>query len=455
MAGVIELSEALSGRGKAASRQISRTPIKGIEHQIKELPPALIRPDGSLDLYEDVRKLFKPIFSDGKPAIQCGGWVGYIPLNDQYALEVAPRVPIGNLERLIGMAAGYTPRVLQKYTRQFALSQERPDSLFDVLTDQMLHAFDHVWESGLIKAYERRGRIGTSPAGRIDPFESAWRTAKAGLPVAASAAFHRTVDFGPNRLLRLAFEKLLSRYLGTQSQSQRARLLRIRRVLARLEDVALPSRSEMTPQAVTDMVRHLPAQHENYADALMLAQLVISDSGLSIRGNNGMAILPSIIIDMATVFEAYVRRVLADRLQENPRIVVKDGNNAPPGGASTLLLDPIEPGVKNVDVTPDIVIEIDGVVRLVIDAKYKPATSKPVRDDVNQVVLYGAKYAARHVMLLHAGRDPVQAPVTLLGGIGSFSLYNGLIDLDADPIEAEENHLSERVAAILADDLKP
>jgi 5-methylcytosine-specific restriction enzyme subunit McrC len=272
MQGVLELSELFSGRGFAASRQVVRTPIYGAEHDTKPLPADMIRSDGTLDLYADVGKLFQPVFDSGVPSIRCGGWVGYIPLNDRYALEVSPRVPIGNLERLIGMAAGYSPRILENYTRHFSHSDELPASLLDVLADQLLAAFDRVWENGLLKSYERRQRIGYSPFGRIDPFQTAWRSVKAGLPTAVSSAFHRTTDFAPNRILRFAFEKLLARYHGNKSQSQRRRILRIRQAAARLDDLGKPSRFDLAPEAIARIIRHLPIQHEGYADALMLVR---------------------------------------------------------------------------------------------------------------------------------------------------------------------------------------
>ena len=449
MNGVFELSELLRGRGYAAARQLARTPIYGNEHEIKPLPADIIRHDGTLDLYADVGKLFRPIFENGVPSIQCGGWIGYIPLNDRYALEVSPRVPIGNLERLIRMAAGYTPRVLQKYMRHFAHSDEQPDSLFDVLADQLLEAFDRVWENGLLKSYERRQRIGSTPVGRIDAFQTAWRSIKAGLPTAASSAYHRTVDFAPNRIIRFAFDKLLARYQSNTSQNKRLRVLRIRRAVACLDGIGQPSRFDIAPDAVAKIIHHLPVHHESYADALMLAQLIVSDSGFSIRGNDGVAILPSIIIDMSKVFEAYVRRVLVDYFNGDDNIVVKDGNNAAPLGAKNVLFDPVEPGVKNVLVTPDIVIEVNGVARLIIDAKYKSAPKQPDRNDVNQVVLYGARYRADRVMLLHAGRSTDEPSITLLGNIGPYRIYNGRADLNAVNIEDEEIQLAKAVAELL------
>ncbi|RYE88590.1 MAG: restriction endonuclease [Hyphomicrobiales bacterium] len=447
---IIELDDVLAGRGYAAARHVAREVISGEENKTKILPPGFIKADGTLDLYDDVRKLFRPVFDRGQLAIQCSGLIGYFPLNDRFALEVTPKVPIGNLERLVGMAAGYSPHILIKYTRHFAKTAERPESIFLLLCDQLLDAFDRIWDAGLLKAYDRVERIGSSPAGRLDPYASAWRTAKAGRPVAVSSSFQRTVDFGPNRVLLFAFEKLFARYFGDPSQSMRHRIRRLQRAIARLEDVTPARPHEISPRAIVSYLRNLPAQHEHYADALLVAQLIVTDAGLSIRNADGTTILPSILINMAEVFEAYVRRLLADHLQTDTRISVRDGNDAPPAGVATKLFEPYHVvGKANPDMTPDIVIEVDGVTRLVIDTKYKAAKKIPEREDTEQAITYGARYGCDNVMLLHAGRDATQGYADHVGNVGHFLVYNGLINLEADPIEDEEKKLADSIRALL------
>jgi 5-methylcytosine-specific restriction enzyme subunit McrC len=448
MDGLQALIDAGTGRSYAASRQPIRQKITAIEYETKLLPKALIKADGSLDLYDDVQKLFDLVFDKGRPAVQCKGWLGYIPLNDHYALEVNPRVPIGNLERLIGMAAGYSPQILKKYTRKFAHAVEQPAALFDVLADHLLAAFDGIWENGLIRSYEKQERIGSSPAGRIGPYETAWRTAKMGRPTAASSVFFRTPDFGPNRVLRFAFEKLLGRYIGASDQGQYSRARRIKLALHRLEGIGSPSAGDMSSRTLAEFIKHLPSHHEYYADALMLAQLVMLDMGFSIRGSSGLAVLPSILIDMAKVFESYVRRILADAFSGDVRIEVLDGNRGGPGGARMSLFDP-QPAFKNPAVTPDIVVKVEGSPRLIIDAKYKQAPNVPERSDINQVILYCAKYDASMAMLLHAGRGIAQVYADPMGNIGSYAVYNGALDLNAADIHQEEKNFAASVKALL------
>jgi len=447
--GLAPLARLMADRGFGASIRTERQVITATEQEMIVVPPELLRPDGSLDVYDDIMNLFRPTYHKNRPAIQCGGWIGYIPLNDAFALEVTPRVPIGNLERLVGMAAGYAPSVLRRHARQFAHADGQPASLVDILADQLLASFDRIRELGLLKTYLRETQLSSFPAGRIHPFESAWRAARLGRPVAVSSAFHRTSDFGPNHVLRYAFEKLLARYIGNREDRNRNRLQRLKRAVDRLDAVARPAPGELAASAIANIVNRLPGERPDYADAMMVAQLIIFDASPAIRGAGEVALLPSLLIDMAKVFEDYARRVLADGLRHDVRVAVKDGNLGGLQGAKTVLFDPVRDGMKNPPVTPDIVLELNSKTTIIIDAKYKAAPSVPDRSDINQVVLYGAKYGAPHVILLHAGRPVGRPHVELCGKVGDFNVYNGMLDLNAESIEKEEAAFVRAIAALI------
>ncbi len=113
---------------------------------------------------------------------------------------------------------------------------------------------------------------------------------------------------------------------------------------------------------------------------------------------------------------------------------MKDGNIGGELGARVKLFNPVLEGVTNPPVTPDIVVEVAGKTQLVIDAKYKPAPKVPDRDDINQTVLYGARYGATRVMVLHSERPAGRAYVEKSGEVGPFCIYNGMIDLSSDDI---------------------
>lgn len=431
----------------------SRHIIHGVEHQTVALPPDLIRPDGSLDLYPDVVKFFQPVYDKGLPSLRCGRWVGHIPLNDRFALEVGTRVPVGTLERLVVMGGGgdtQTLKILDGHEKAFAAAEHRPDRLLDVIADRFLDAFDQVVAGGFLRTYQQRTHVGSSPSGRLMPFQTAVLSARSGRPVAMSSAFHRTADYGPNRVLRLALEKLLARSSDARQGRQKSRAARLRRALRRLEEVSRPTTTEISSRALAAHVRQLPMFHEAYADALGLAAIVIQDKGIAIRSTNGAAILPSILIDMSGIFENYIRRVLANGLATVSGIVVKDGNIEGKGGARRSLYDPFLGKGDNPTAKPDVVIEKDGKVILVIDAKYKPAPKGlPDRDDTDQVVVYGARYDTNRVMVLHASRSEDQPHVELCGSVGSHQVYSGAVNLEAKTMPDEELAFVKAINSVL------
>ena len=55
---------------------------------------------------------------------------------------------------------------------------------------------------------------------------------------------------------------------------------------------------------------------------------------------------------------------------------------------------------------------------LIIDAKYKPPKPIPDRADLNQVVLYGARYSCLKVMLLYPERSAHQTSAASVGVVG-------------------------------------
>jgi 5-methylcytosine-specific restriction enzyme subunit McrC len=210
------------------------------------------------------------------------------------------------------------------------------------------------------------------------------------------------------------------------------------------------SSADLSTKETVRTLRHLPAHHKHYAEALLLAQLIISEAGLAIRGVDGVAFLPSILIDMSKVFEQYAFQLLVGKFATQEGVVVLDGNKAGSAGAKQALFESLKADLISPAVTPDIVIQIEGATRLIIDTKYKLSSGIPDRSDLNQVITYGTRYACEKVMLLHAGRSPNQRPVEEIGKIGIQTLYVGHIDLGTEQIEQEEANFASAVAGLLA-----
>lgn len=192
-----------AGVSFASGHRADHRVLQATEHAMLPLPPELVLPNGRLDLHDDVLKYFQVLFKGTVPHILLGRYVGYIPLNDAWAINVTPRVPVGNMERLMGMVTGYRPVVLARHLRTFSTTTEMPVSLVDLMAEQLLAIFQRIWRDGLVAQYERRERIGSSPAGSVRALDSALLTQRGARPVAVSSSFERTTDFGPNRMLQI------------------------------------------------------------------------------------------------------------------------------------------------------------------------------------------------------------------------------------------------------------
>lgn len=445
------LDRALSGRSYGVAREQARTILTAVEHETIDLPAPILGKNGRLDVYPDVLRLFQVRFKDGLPVLQLDRYVGYIPLNDDFAIDVRPRVPIGNLERLVRLATGFKPVILANYLRAFSYADERPPALLDVIADHLLQTFDRLWDAGLLSEYELRQRHGTSPVGRINTFASALRTMRSGQPQSVSSAFHRTRDIGPNRTIRFALERLLRQVLATPEPALHSnRRVALRRALAKLDAVLRPTARQITNEAIADYIRRLPYHHDHYADALILSQMVISEAGLSIRGKGALTVLPTVLIDMEKVFEDYMRQMLARAWATDDALDVRDGNREGDQGAKTYMFADRAPNQSNSGVTPDIVVMVNAKPDLIIDAKYKPQRGLPDRGDLNQVVTYGVRYGCSKVMLLYPNRKMDGPFFERLGSVGGINVYIARIDLDAKDIEAEERLFAEALAELMA-----
>jgi len=257
-------------------------------------------------------------------------------------------------------------------------------------------------------------------------------------------------------MLRYAVEHLLRRYLnGPGELMQPARVADLRRTVRKLEAISPALPSELTSRAVAMYLMNLPQYHEHYVDALLLAELIVGEKGLAIRDPEGQTVLPTILIDMETIFENYARQLLADHFAIRGGMDVLNGNKFGTGGARTRMFDAHRPGLKNPDMTPDIVLTDEQVTALVIDVKYKPQKEIPDRSDLNQVFTYAIKYKCKRVMILYPTRGTTEKPVQFVGTIGNVDLYTAHIDLIADGIEVEENNFTEEIYRLVTASVPP
>lgn len=425
------------------------------EHADTSIPLDLVISGDRLNIYPDLLKsgLIRANLKDGRLSLQAGGWIGFVPLNDKVALEILPRVPIGNLERVLSVSGASSLTTFSKHLHQYEDSRSStPESLLNVLAERLASLTEACWNEGLHFEYRKRVRVGQNPRGRLKPFATAMQRIRSGDSLrTVSELFERTHDTAPNRCLYAALSVLYTIYSSVKNRKGArpiaTKLWRARSLLANVSEdhdrLFLDHTWVLNPEKI-------PASRPSYPAAIALAKVVLSGTGLKFRSNAGQLSLPPMMLSMEAAFEAYLRNVLASN---SAGIVVLDGNSSPPDGASTKLFHstPESSPAKTTRSTPDIVCHRaeSPDIRIIIDVKYKPDTN-PSRDDLNQVLSYALSYRSSSVLLAYP-RKSSQSPkgLHLLGEVSGVRVHIYFVDLAADDLPIEEQSFVAAMAELL------
>jgi 5-methylcytosine-specific restriction enzyme subunit McrC len=437
----------VSGEDEAQAEAPTASPLRVLsveEHQELPIPAQVLLRDGRPDIHPELvgSDLLRVYLKGGDLVFQATGWVGLLHVNPALAIEVRPRVPIANLERIIALSGSGEVKVFERFTKSFGASPQRLPSILDALATGLIDAVDALGRDGLHYEYARRTYVGSFPRGRIDPARTALHRLRVGQsPQSVHHAWERTRDVAPNQYLRAAVGKLLATYEGVPNrEGRRGFISRLRGAERVLEQARPMAASDIASQKADSLIARTPAFRQHYPAAIGVAELVLRDLGVELRSQSGRAKLPAILINMDDVFEGYVRTVL----KEMPaRFEVLDGNTNPPGGAR---MRHIANGskVKATPATPDVVIRLAEGDRcvLVADVKYKPPPDFPARDDLNQAVTYAVAYRANKACIFYPQKGSASPTgVTPLGTIGDVSVFKYVVDLNSEDMVPAENQM--------------
>lgn len=384
--------------------------------------------------------------------VQARGYVGIIPLNDRLTLEVVPRVGMSNLSRLVEVS-GVPPRALADVMRRYRTGGALYPSLISLYADGLHHAISEIVTRGMMREYEWREETSSFPRGRILIGRTMQRAGARGAShEAAFGWFQRSTDIGVNRCLLYATWRLAhyNRQAGEGvAKSEQRRVARqLNRCMQLLQGVHLdPGAAFMSDPLVTGRAE-LPTLRGYYRPALDLALTIIAGHAVDIEDQNGNVRLPSLVLDMSSVFEAYLRRTL-QRTAENEGwgVRVMDGNLLPTQGAAKPNL--LDTGPQRLKATPDIVIEAGPrrrpVVPVLIEVKYKPADRLVDRADLNQTISYGVSYRAKSVVIVQPSDGGVPAGWRDLGTLAGMSIAAYTIDLSAADMIYQETLFADAV----------
>jgi 5-methylcytosine-specific restriction enzyme subunit McrC len=409
--------------------------VKCSENSLVPLQSQEFLADNKLNVYSEVlQKGFIRIqLTDSALSLYSTGYIGLIPLNSTTALDVQPKVPIANLERLLSVAEGPALKIVDLY-RQYSETDPGLPSLMDVIAQAFVKAIEFVISEGRLRQYEYHKRTTAFPRGRIHLGDTLRRSqARGRYDTVVASAYEQTVDVPVNRLLKYALWKLASRYERMpKTRAVRHLLNRISAAFQAFDGVYLDHRLSFQNDRLVRDPELLTPIRDYYQRAVWIAKLIVASSGIKISSSSGNLILPTILLNLDDVFEAYVRKLLQEAAAGSRQFAALDGNLNPPRGASKRLFD--QPALlgANAKACPDVLIIdlMDESPRAVIEVKYKGIASMADRHDVAQTLVYGLTYDCGVGILAHPKIENGVSGLQLVGRIGSIMLYQYAMDLE-------------------------
>jgi 5-methylcytosine-specific restriction enzyme subunit McrC len=292
-----------------------------------------------------------------------------------WELRVRPRLEVSQLLFLLGYATD--PNGWRDERAFF----EPVSDLFEAIAHGFAWQALRLAEQGLIRGYRQVDERLPTVRGRI---RFADQIARSALPLPVELSFDEyTPDIRENRILKIATLALLG--MPRVGPLARRRLLKLRAVL---DPVALESRSrEATLPPFTRL-------NERYRPALRLAQLILRASSLG--GARGPFAASAFVFDMNRVFEEFLTASLREALRPwGGEVRAQQTSSLDIGG--------------RVAIRPDVVWQVGGRPRAVVDAKHKALGSGPRTEDAYQVLAYCTALGLSRGYLVYAQADGAEA----------------------------------------------
>ncbi|HMV70289.1 MAG TPA: hypothetical protein PKA64_25840, partial [Myxococcota bacterium] len=304
--------------------------------------------------------------------VQADRFVGVVRLGP-VQLRVRPKLPLPTLWSVVAYGLDL-PLDLRRPPVDLAAEGDLPDLLVELL----LRAAEGLARAGLHRAYVRREGWLSSPRGRLDPVA----LERAGPPTRAALPCGR-FEFEADHLLNGVIAAGLT--LATRLASTPALRSAAHREATAWRSVCTPVPLTATNLDAADRQRGRLAVH--YAPVHRLVRLLAAGAGLSDDMRAGEVRVPGQMWDMASVFERFVARFLAEHVED---CVV----DVQPPFRDLYTVAPGAHGHRAPRPRPDIVLRRGATPIAVFDTKYLDAWTHGLsRTALYQLSVYAIAWA--------------------------------------------------------------
>jgi 5-methylcytosine-specific restriction enzyme subunit McrC len=396
----------------------------------------------ALDKRIEKRGYFNIALSSGRVRLTTTRFIGLIPLTENLAVRVVPKVTISNLGKMM-VKAGNIPAFIEDFSRGYLPSFAASEKAIEIYHGVLIAAVTKLRRLGIMKSYASldqpppwRGRLLVSQTVKTQ--------------IARGVRYKKSFDFqtlstniAANQLLKLALTVVLEWLRKSTDNKVRRKIPGILAHLREFDGVSAPARRTAELAAkIPALARNLPVQYRYYSEAMWITYVILQGL-IPDPTKTGYVSLDSMIVDVSAVFEGYIRKIL----QEHSAMLschVKDGNA--PANQHPFFFDRQQEN----RVKPDIILERQGKVEAILDVKYKKSVNEHDRYELLSFMeVTGAKEGAFIVPLLESSGGSIRLGTTLGGRRMSLIAF----DLAAPVIEDEEVKLVKAVSRLIQGEL--
>ena len=243
------------------------------------------------------------IFNNNRWKLVSQGGVGYLPLTRDLHLALLPKVPLGNVLRMLELVYDLSDfKVLEGLYEASSL-----DDFFERLAKILAHKVLDRFRRGIYRTYEPQADDLPYVRGRLDMVKTLVRPGRVDL---ACDFEEHTADGEDNQLLAWTLEQILRSGRCTEGRS----LGYVRQAVRRFHGVVTPS--PFHAQACVGRAYH--RLNTDYRPLHALCYFFLSHTGPTHR--QGEHEMVPFLVGMARLFEQFVARWLAQRLAPQYRV---------------------------------------------------------------------------------------------------------------------------------------
>lgn len=414
--------------------------FEAIERQPVVIPiKEVIGDDGAFLFVPEVKEkgYFDIDYRKNELVVVAGNFIGQVPLTEDVVIHVAPKVPISNLARVIGVAS-QPIRCLDFFRRKYRLDGFASNNLLEAMCRSLLSSLREIDAEGVYREYViKEGNCG-SLRGRLNAVEYIRSSiAKAQRTTVPCSYYELSIDTLFNRVIKRAIHEI--GFALSRDEHVDASILR---ELAYFSDVFVSVPLDNSP-SLLDRVRgelarkHVPDLRRYYLDVLDVCLIILEGSGVELVDQHGKAEMHSLVVNLEDAFEQYIRQVLRSFAVAGAGESILDGNLE---GKSFLFSDNPSYSAK-----PDLIVVKNRTTKLIGDVKYK---TKLAESDRYQLISHSISYGVTKAFFVTPAVNETDSGPDYVGAIGGedpLKIYHYRINLNSIDLPSEEKKLADWV----------